>query len=93
MQTTAMIISGASADNISVDYLQHYENDSDMYDMYIGFPDGRMLAGSGWTPPADYNAATRDWYIDAQASQTVVVSNPYVDADTRNDGDSFRSHY
>ena len=83
LQTTAMIISGASADNISVDYLQHYENDSDMYDMYIGFPDGRMLAGSGWTPPADYNAATRDWYIDAQASQTVVVSNPYVDADTQ----------
>ena len=51
--------------------------------MYIGFPDGRMLAGSGWTPPLIIMPPLGTDTADAQASQTVVVSNPYVDADTQ----------
>ncbi|MEA4845734.1 MAG: methyl-accepting chemotaxis protein [Clostridiaceae bacterium] len=82
LETAAMIISDTAAEDISIDYVLHYKKDPDMNDMYIGFPDGNMLAGSGWTPPADFNASTREWYKNAQKSNSVVFSDPYIDAQT-----------
>jgi methyl-accepting chemotaxis protein len=81
LQATAMII--GNAEEIKIDYVRHYKKDSDINDMYIGFPDGNMLDGSGWTPPADFDAAARDWYKNAQGSQSVVFSDPYIDAQTK----------
>ena len=44
---------------------------------------GEYMDGSGWVPPADYDAEERDWYkqaVDANG-ETIIVS-PYVDAQT-----------
>ncbi|MBE6081980.1 methyl-accepting chemotaxis protein [Acidilutibacter cellobiosedens] len=83
LQTTAMIISNTAPEKITADYVQHYKKDPDMTDMYIGFSDGNMLDGSGWTPPSDYNVVTRDWYKNAQKSKSVVFSDPYIDKITK----------
>lgn len=41
-----------------------------------------IYSGSGWIPDEDYDASTRDWYIDAAASEQAVVSSAYVDVDS-----------
>lgn len=47
------------------------------------FMNGEFLDGSGWTPPAEYYAPTRPWYIGAEKNgDTMFFSDPYVDADT-----------
>lgn len=81
LQTTAGIIS-MDTERIGVDYVRHYKKDPDINDMYIGLPDGKMLDGSGWVPPADFNTTTREWYKNAQKSQSVVFTDPYIDAIT-----------
>lgn len=82
VQATAMMLSN-DVDSIGIDHILHYKNDPDIVDMYIGFQDGRFLAGSGWIPPEDYYAPGRDWYKNAQAGEGVVLSDPYLDADTQ----------
>ncbi len=48
-----------------------------------GYLGGSYLDGAGWTPPDDYDPKTRDWYINAMNNPgEMVISNPYVDAQT-----------
>ncbi len=55
-------------------------------DYYIGLEaDGTMIDGSGWIPEAGWDPRTRPWYKEAQDAQEVVITDPYVDANT---GDS-----
>lgn len=42
-----------------------------------------LVAGSGWVAPSDYDARTRDWYEEAVAAKGPVVTQPYLDADTK----------
>ncbi len=79
--------SGDSADDIS-EYLtaqtrrqaEHFdENFTGIY-AYI---DGTYMDGSGWTPPEDYDPASRDWYNYAiKADGEIAIVPPYLDADT-----------
>ncbi|MBF8983461.1 methyl-accepting chemotaxis protein [Lutibacter sp. B2] len=63
-------------------YLQAFEKDEDVYDIYIGFEDGSMLAGSDWIPDEGYDPRTRDWYELAMESKKSVFTEPYIDVDT-----------
>ena len=48
-----------------------------------GYLGGSYLDGAGWTPPDDYDPKTRDWYINAMNNPgEMVISNPYIDAQT-----------
>ena len=48
-----------------------------------GYINGEYIDGSGWVPPEDYDATERSWYNEAvEADGTMVVSDPYVDAQT-----------
>ncbi|MCR4755446.1 MAG: response regulator [Lachnospiraceae bacterium] len=48
-----------------------------------GYLGESYLDGAGWTPPDDYDPKTRDWYINAMNNPgEMVISNPYVDAQT-----------
>lgn len=58
------------------------ERDEDFYACYIGYADGRCVFGDGWKVPDDYIATERDWYRNASVSNTVVITDPYTDADT-----------
>ena len=44
--------------------------DNNVLDIYIGLQSGgKVLAGSGWVAPSDYDARTRDWYEEAVAAK------------------------
>lgn len=56
----------------------------DVLDFYIGFEDGsrKLISGSEWVPPSDYDCRTRDWYINAKEKKGIAYTEPYVDAQT-----------
>lgn len=64
-------------------YLKVYKADPDISDMYIGYPNGNFVDGSGWKPPADFNASERPWYKKAAEVGSLTYSDPYVDAITK----------
>lgn len=52
-------------------------NEGNVY--YLGFPDGSTIFGIDYIPPDDFDCTERNWYIDAQTTDDVVVSSPYID--------------
>lgn len=64
-------------------YLAVYKNDPDISDMYVGYPNGKFVDGSGWSPPADFNAAARPWFKKAVEVGVLTYSDPYIDAITK----------
>ena len=48
-----------------------------------GYINGEYIDGSGWVPPEGYVATERSWYTEAMAAGgEMIVSDPYVDAQT-----------
>ncbi len=48
-----------------------------------GYINGEYMDGAGWVPPEGYEPAERQWYIEAQeAENEMIISDPYVDAQT-----------
>ena len=64
------------------DKLAIYEKD--VLDYYIGFEDParKLVSGTNWNPPADYDCRIRIWYRLAWKTDGVVFSTPYIDAQT-----------
>ncbi|MGN1137227.1 MAG: cache domain-containing protein [Oscillospiraceae bacterium] len=59
------------------------ERDEQVFDCYIGFADRTCIFGGGWAPtPDEYDPTTRAWYKDAAASEGVIITDPYTDAQT-----------
>ncbi|NDV13214.1 methyl-accepting chemotaxis protein [Crenobacter caeni] len=52
-------------------------------DLYTGFADNSAQFASGWVPPADYAVTSRGWYQQARSAGKLVMTDPYVDADTK----------
>ncbi len=50
---------------------------------YMGLADNGYIDSTDWVPPSDYIATQRDWYKQAMDSDTVIVTEPYIDADTK----------
>ena len=58
-------------------------DDETILDVYVGFPDGKAVFGDDWEPtPEEYNPTTRDWYIKAEQTGGMIVTDPYADAQT-----------
>ena len=67
-------------DNLTVAALAGYKAaDKDISDMYFGSVDGKMIDGSGWTPPVGYDPRNRPWYKSASEQDKLVFSEPYLD--------------
>jgi methyl-accepting chemotaxis protein len=61
----------------------------DAFEMYYGTvisrhaPGGYIVFASGWSPPQDWDAPQRLWFIDAgKHPDTTVITDPYVDSQT-----------
>lgn len=56
----------------------------EVQDFYVGYADraGHVISGVGWMPPPDYDQRTRPWFIKAIQADSVVFTEPYVDAMT-----------
>lgn len=64
-------------------YKREIGRKSPIIDVYVGFADGKMITGSGWVPPHDYNCLTRPWYQLAIEGGSIVYTVPYLDARTK----------
>lgn len=54
-------------------------------DIYMGYPNGSILCGSGWIPDdSTWKANERSWYLEAvNQKDGIVYTDVYVDADTK----------
>ncbi len=52
-------------------------------DVYIGLTNKKMLDGSGWVPPADYDCTERPWYKMAIEKKSLVYTTPFLDQVTK----------
>lgn len=57
--------------------------DKELSDVYFGSAAGKMIDGSGWTPPADYDPRVRSWYKVAMEQGKLVFTEPYLDLVTK----------
>ncbi len=75
-------------DNYKKKYLSNYfstkrNKSEDILDYYIGLPTNKMITGTGWVPPKDFNVLDRDWYKEAADSDHTIISKPYIDIETK----------
>jgi len=82
--TYANIQSSIGDNEITVPMLAGYKAvDKELSDMYFGAADGKMIDGSGWTPPAGFDPRTRSWYKQALEQSKLTFSDPYLDSVTK----------
>ncbi|MBP2643848.1 MAG: mcpA 2 [Firmicutes bacterium] len=57
--------------------------DKELSDVYFGSVEGKMVDGSGWNPPSDYDPRTRPWYKEAKEQGKLLFTDPYLDSVTK----------
>jgi methyl-accepting chemotaxis protein len=82
--TAATIQSTVNDGEITLPMVAGYKTaDKELSDFYFGSVEGKMVDGSGWTPPADYDPRLRSWYKAANEQGKLVFSDPYLDMVTK----------
>lgn len=82
--TYANIRSSIGDDEITAPMLGGYKAvDKELSDMYFGTIEGKMIDGSGWTPPAGFDPRTRSWYKQALEQSKLTFTDPYLDSVTK----------
>ena len=57
--------------------------DKELSDVYVGTESGKMIDGSGWVAPKDYDPRIRAWYKTAIQENRLVFTDPYFDQVTK----------
>lgn len=85
LEITAGTIKSTHGDGeITVPMMAGYKNvDKEISDVYFGSAEGKMIDGSGWTPPADYDPRTRSWYKAVKEQNKLIFTDPYMDMVTK----------
>ena len=76
---------------LNVNSLQKYleklmavNSEQKLIDIYVGLDeDGSITSATAWQAPDDYDSRTRDWYRLPVAEGRTILTEPYVDADTK----------
>nr|WP_092073408.1 methyl-accepting chemotaxis protein [Dendrosporobacter quercicolus]NSL48071.1 methyl-accepting chemotaxis protein [Dendrosporobacter quercicolus DSM 1736]SDM61768.1 methyl-accepting chemotaxis sensory transducer with Cache sensor [Dendrosporobacter quercicolus] len=80
LEMTAGLLQNTDEAQIQPSLLSGYKvADQEISDLYLGYTDGKMIDGSGWQPPADYDPRTRGWYKTAFESKKLTFGAPYLD--------------
>ena len=86
LKTTAATVQQIAGDKtpITMQMLTGFKQvDPEISDLYFGrASDGAIIDGSGWIPPAGFDARTRSWYKDAIKSGKLTFGDPYLDSVT-----------
>lgn len=70
----------ATRGRITADMLAGYKLvDPELTDMYFASVQGGFVDGSGWLPPAGYDARRRPWYQEAMAAGGITITAPYFE--------------
>lgn len=78
--TAATLKSSIGDQEPSVANLAGYKvADKELSDVYVGTESGRMIDGSGWAPPSDFDPRVRAWYKTAIQENKLVFTDPYLD--------------
>lgn len=78
--TTATLKSSVGEQEPSVANLAGFKvADKELSDVYVGMESGRMIDGSGWMAPSDYDPRVREWYKTAIQEDKLVFTKPYLD--------------
>ena len=68
---------------ITVPMMAGYKSvDKETSDVYFGSTEGKMIDGSGWAPPADYDPRVRPWYKMSKEQGKLSFTDPYLDVVT-----------
>ncbi|WPC39357.1 methyl-accepting chemotaxis protein [Clostridium sp. JS66] len=71
-------------ENSISNYLQSkLKLNSNITDIYIGMTNKKMIDGSGWNPPADYDCTQRSWYKLAMEKNGLIYTPPFLDQTTK----------
>jgi methyl-accepting chemotaxis protein len=82
--TLGNIQSTIGDNEMTVPMLAGYKKvDNELSDMYFGSAEGKMIDGSGWTPPADYDPRSRPWFKSAKEQSKLIYTDPYLDSVTK----------
>lgn len=82
--TTGTIQSTFGDAELTVPMLAGYKAvDKEISDVYFGSIEGKMIDGSGWSPPADYDPRTRPWYKSSKEQGKLTFTDPYLDLVTK----------
>ncbi len=82
--TVGTLQSAVGDAEFSVPMLAGYKRaDKEISDVYFGSVQGKMIDGSGWNPPADYDPRSRSWYKQAKEENRLVFTEPYLDMVTK----------
>ncbi len=68
---------------VSATYKREMLKNAAIIDVYVGFTDRKMITGSGWVPPPDYDCRTRPWYQLAMKKGSFVYKTCHLDARTK----------
>ncbi len=72
-----------SAEELQAELSHLAANNSDISDIYVGFPDKSFVTASNWDAPSDYDPTSRPWYTKAADSQgEAVITDIYTDSIT-----------
>lgn len=63
-------------------YVEGYELDGYIYDLYFTYPENKMAAASGYEADGTVDFTKREWYVSTFNTEEVIFSSPYLDADT-----------
>lgn len=84
--TASIYAENESNNKSTTSYLTNLLSETDqsdyIADIYVGTSSGVMLDGAGVTHDASYDPRERDWYIEALASDSTIITAPYTDAGT-----------
>jgi methyl-accepting chemotaxis protein len=84
IDSTASTIQSTFGDaEMTIPMLAGYKRDKEVSDFYFGTVDGKMIDGSGWVPPADYDPRMRPWYTKTKEQGKLSFSDPYLDMVTK----------
>lgn len=82
--TVGTLQSTVGEQEFSVPMLAGYKRvDKEISDVYFGSVQGKMVDGSGWNPPSDYDPRSRAWYKEAKEQNKLVFTEPYLDLVTK----------
>ncbi len=62
--------------------LKTFDANSAAFDIYAKLDGKPLIDASGWNPPTDYDATTRDWYKGAINNNGKYISEAYYDLET-----------
>jgi len=62
-------------------YLEFQLKNNKMFNsIYYGDGDNNMINASGWEPPASFDLRERPWYINAIASEELIITETFLNA-------------